>query len=153
MAQLERTLVLIKPDAVQRGLVGEVLARFERKGLKIIGLKMMRLDEVILQEHYAHVLDRPFFAELSQFMSSSPVVIVAIEGLDVVNTVRAIAGIKPTDLGSIRGDYSLSNQKNVIHSSDSLETAEREIARFFSEEELFEYDKDEWKYIFADSDR
>jgi nucleoside-diphosphate kinase len=150
---MEETLVLIKPDAIQRGLVGEILRRFERKGLKVIGLKMLRLKEAVLREHYAHVVDKPFFEELSTFMSSSPVVAVALQGIGAIETVRRISGTSPDDLGSIRGDFSVSNQKNMVHSSDSVETAKREIARFFESQELFEYDKDEWKYIFADSDR
>ena len=150
---MERTVVLIKPDAVQRGLIGEVVKRFEQRGLKIIGFKMMRLDDVLLREHYAHVADKPFFAELSQFMSSSPVVAMAIEGVNAVEHVRTIAGITPQDLGSIRGDFSVSSQRNVVHTSDSIETAEREIVRFFKTSELFTYEKDEWKHVFAESDR
>ncbi len=149
---MERTVVLIKPDALQRGLVGEVVKRFEQRGLKIIGFKMMRLDDALLREHYAHVADKPFFAELSQFMSSSPVMAMAIEGVNAVKHVRTIAGITPEDLGSIRGDFSISGQRNIVHTSDSVETAEREIMRFFKTSELFVYEKDEWKHVFAESD-
>ncbi len=150
---MERSLVLIKPDAVQRGLVGEMIHRFERKGLKLVGLKMMRLKEAVLKEHYAHVVDQPFFAELAQFMSTDPLVALCIEGIDAVDIVRQISGIKNTEFGSIRGDFALSGQRNLIHSSDALETAKREVPRFFSDNELFNYDKDEWKHVYAASEQ
>ena len=146
---MERTLVLIKPDAVQRGLVGEVIHRFEKKGLKLVGLKFIKLKEAVLREHYAHVVDEPFFAELSQFMSSSPLVALCIEGLEAVTVVRGICGIKSTEFGSIRGDFAVSSQRNLVHSSDSRETARREVERFFEAEELCSYDKDEWKHVYS----
>lgn len=150
---MERSLVIIKPDAVQRGLVGEILRRFERKGLKLIALKMMRLDDAILQEHYAHVADKPFFTELSQFMSSSPVVVLCLEGLGAVEIVRLVSGVSPRDMGSIRGDFSLSGQRNIVHSSDSVEAAQKEIHRFFKEEELFQYDKTEWMHTLSSKEK
>lgn len=150
--KIERTLILIKPDAIQRGLAGKIINRFEKKGLKIIGLKMMRLDEAVLREHYAHVVDRPFYQELSQFMSSSPVLALCLEGQNAVELVRKISGTSPEEFGTIRGDFSVSVQKNLVHSSDSLATAEREIDRFFESHELFEYRKDEWKQIYAECD-
>lgn len=150
---MEKTLIIIKPDAIQRGLAGELMTRFERKGLKVVGLKMMRLREAILREHYAHVADEPFFDELAQFMSSTPVIILCLHGLNAIDVVRATAGTSSDQLGSIRGDFSNSSQRNLIHSSDSPETAEREIKRFFMDEELFDYDKDEWKHIYAKSDK
>ena len=149
---MERTLVLIKPDGVQRGLVGEVIGRFEKKGLKIVGMKMVHLKEAVLKEHYAHVEDKPFFAELSQFMSSSPLVAICLEGKFAVSVAREICGVKSTDFGSVRGDYALSGQRNLIHSSDASEVAEREIARFFTKDELFIYEKDEWKHVYAESE-
>lgn len=145
---MQQTLIIIKPDGVQRGFVGEILARMERKGLKIVGLKLMRLKEAVLREHYAHVVDQPFFADLAQFMSASPVAVAVLEGIDAVQTVRNIAGTNPKAPGTIRGDFSISPQRNVIHSSDSEEAASREVARFFTDEELFEYEKDEWKHVF-----
>lgn len=153
MYSLERSLVLIKPDAVQRGLMGKVINRFEDKGLKIIGLKMMRLDEAVLLEHYAHVADKPFYAELAQFMSSSPVMAMALEGLNAVEVVRKLSGTDNFEFGTIRGDYSTSLQKNLVHSSDSLETAEHEIERFFTADELFNYDKEEWRHVYAQCDK
>lgn len=149
----EKTLVIIKPDAVQRGLTGQIIQRYEKKGLKIVGLKMMRLRDAILREHYAHVVDRPFYAELSEFMSSSPVMVLGLEGINAVEVVRKISGTDNFEFGTIRGDFSTSSQRNLVHSSDSLETANNEIERFFEEGELFDYDKDEWKHIYAECDK
>lgn len=153
MKNMEQSLVLIKPDAVQRGLIGKVITRFEQKGLKVVGLKMIRLKEAVLKEHYSHVVDRPFYAELSQFMSSSPVVALALEGLNAVEVVRKLSGTDNFEFGTIRGDYSTSQQKNLVHSSDSLETAQHEIERFFYPADLFDYDKEEWKYVYAQCDK
>lgn len=153
MYEVEQSLVLIKPDAVQRGLMGKIIARFEEKGLKIVGLKMMHLKEAVLHEHYAHVVDRPFYAELSQFMSSSPVVALALEGLNAVEVVRKLSGTDNFEFGTIRGDYSNSQQKNLVHSSDSLETAKNEIERFFLPAELFDYHKEEWNHVYAQCDK
>ncbi|MCF7918268.1 nucleoside-diphosphate kinase [Candidatus Gracilibacteria bacterium] len=149
---MEKSLVLVKPDAIQRGLLGNILNRYEQKGLKIVGMKMIRLDDALLREHYAHVADQPFFDELSRFMSSSPVVALVLEGPNAVELVRIVCGIKPTDMGSIRGDFALSVQRNIVHSSDSPANAKKEVMRFFKEEELFEYEKDEWKHALAKSD-
>jgi len=149
---MERSLVIIKPDAVQRGLVGEITNRFEKKGLKIVGFKMMRLDDAILQEHYAHVAGKPFFRELSRFMSSSPVMVLCLEGLNAVEIVRLVCGVTPADMGSIRGDFSISSQRNIVHSSDSIESAQKELNRFFADSELFQYDKTEWVHTLAKSD-
>lgn len=149
---MERSLVIMKPDAVQRNLVGEIISRFERKGLKIVGLKMMRLDEAVVKEHYAHHAEKDFFKDLSQFMRSNPVVVLVLEGFHAVEIVRAISGIKSSDMGSIRGDYVLSTQKNIIHSSDSVETARKEVPRFFEKSELFEYEKHDWHHVLSDED-
>jgi nucleoside-diphosphate kinase len=139
---MERTLIIIKPDAVQRGLVGTVLSRFEARGFSIAGMKMVQLGQELLKEHYAHIADKPFFPGIAAFMSSSPVVVAVIEGKDAVQVVRDMCG--PTNArkaapGTVRGDYSLSMQCNVIHASDSLEAAKKEIARFFSPGELHGY--------------
>lgn len=149
---MERTLILVKPDAVQRNLLGEIVTRFERKGLKIIGLKMISLDDALLDEHYAHHKDKAFFADLKKYMQSAPIVALVLEGRDVVNAVRIIVG--PTkgheaDAGSIRGDFSMSVQTNLVHASDSLATAEKEIKRFFRSDELFGYDKIDSGYVFG----
>lgn len=153
MAVMEQSLVLIKPDAVQRGLIGKIITRFETKGLKVVGLKMMNLKEAVLKEHYAHVVDRPFYEELAQFMGSSPVVALGLEGLNAVEVVRKLSGTDNFEFGTIRGDYSTSQQKNLVHSSDSKETAEREMERFFVPAELFDYDKEEWKHVYAQCDQ
>ncbi|OGF63489.1 nucleoside-diphosphate kinase [Candidatus Giovannonibacteria bacterium RIFCSPLOWO2_01_FULL_44_40] len=152
----EKTLVIIKPDALQRNLLGEILRRLERKGLKIIGLKMMRLDDLLLGEHYAHHKDKPFFEGLKKFMKSAPVIVAALSGFNAVKAVRLIAG--PTygaeaDAGTIRGDFSMSTQTNIVHASDSVETAETEIERFFKPEELFDYKKVDFEFIYGEEER
>jgi len=152
----EKTLVLIKPDAIQRGLIGEILQRFERKGLKVVALKMMRLDEAVLREHYAHIADKPFFPGVSNFMQSSPVVAVCVEGLEVVNAVRLITGItkaREAESGSIRGDFAMSVACNVIHASDSVENATQEVKRFFNSDEIHSYDKGEYLHVYAEDER
>jgi nucleoside-diphosphate kinase len=152
----EKTLVLIKPDAIQRGLVGEILSRLEKKGLKLIGMKMMRLDDAVLREHYAHIADKPFFPGVSNFMQSSPVVALCLEGLEVVNAVRLITGItkaRDAEAGSIRGDYAMSVACNVIHASDSVESAKGEVIRFFAKDELFEYMKSEYEFVYVQDER
>lgn len=151
----EKTLVLIKPDGVQRGLIGEVFKRFERKGLKVIGAKMMSLDEAVLREHYAHISDKPFFPGVSQFMQRSPVVAICLEGLEVVAAVRKIVGItkaREADAGSIRGDFAMSLTCNVIHASDSVDTAKKEVPRFFKVDDLFEYEKNEYEHVYMEEE-
>src|SRR5258708_5190928 len=140
---MEQTLVLIKPDAMQRDLVGELIQRFERKGLKLVGIKMMGLSDDLLDEHYSHLAGRDFFAEIKTFMRSTPIIACCWEGVDCVNTVRALCGItraREAAPGTIRGDLAMSVQANLVHASDSLETAEVEVARFFDADELFEYE-------------
>lgn len=136
----ETTLILCKPDAVQKNLVGEILKRFEGEGFKIRGLKMLRLSDEILKEHYAHVADRPFFPEIVEFMQSSPVVALALSGENVIARVRELLG--PTDStkaapGTLRGDFGTNMMINVCHASDSPETAAAELKRFFKDEEVF----------------
>jgi len=151
----ERTLVLIKPDAIQRGLFGEITARFEKKGLKLVGVKMMTLDEAVLREHYAHLADKPFFGGLMKFMQSTPVIAMCWEGLEVVDAVRRLTGItksREAEMGSIRGDFAMSVSCNVIHASDTVENAEKEVSRFFKKDELFEYAKSEYTHVYADDE-
>ena len=153
---MEKTLVLIKPDGIQRGLIGEIVSRFEKKGLKVVGIKMLRLDDQILKEHYAHIADKPFFPGTAKFMKSTPVIALALEGLECVNAVRLLCGItnaREADAGSIRGDLAMSIQCNVVHASDSSETAKKEVARFFESGELFGYSKDEYMHVYADDER
>ena len=140
---MERTLVLIKPDAVQRGLIGRIITRFEEKGLKIVGIKFMGLGDKLLEEHYSHLADKPFFAGTKAFMKSTPVVAICFEGLDCVETVRRVCGItkaREAAPGTIRGDLAMSVQANLVHASDSLETAKKEVARFFTPDELLQYE-------------
>jgi nucleoside-diphosphate kinase len=139
---MQRTLVLLKPDTVQRSLVGTLLARFEQKGLKIVGLKMMTMDKALCDEHYAHMTSKPFYPAIVEFMVSGPIVALAIEGHDAVGVVRKMCGLTAESewvTGTIRGDYARSIDNNLIHSSDSLETAAVEVERFFRSEELFSY--------------
>ncbi|PIQ77674.1 nucleoside-diphosphate kinase [Candidatus Peregrinibacteria bacterium CG11_big_fil_rev_8_21_14_0_20_46_8] len=153
---MERTLILIKPDGVQRGLVGEVLRRLERKGLKLAGLKMMTLDEAVLREHYAHIADKSFYPGVESFMKSSPVVAVCAEGLEAVEAVRLITGItkaREADAGTIRGDFAMSVACNVIHASDTPENAAKEVKRFFNPDELHSYDKSEYMHVYVEDER
>ena len=147
----QRSLIIVKPDALQRTLLGEIVHRFERKGLKIVGLKMMHISDAKVIEHYSHHADKPFFAGLKQFMQSSPVVMMVLEGYEAIDAIRLIVGPtkgRAADAGSIRGDFAMSVQYNIIHASDSEESAKAEIGRFFSAEELFTYPKidDNWIY-------
>jgi len=151
----EQSLIIIKPDALQRGLVGEIFHRFERKGLKIIGLKMIELEDIMLEDHYAHHRDKPFFDSLKKFMKSAPVILVVISGINAIGAIRLIVG--PTkgyeaDAGSVRGDFSMSGQANIVHASDSTTTAEREITLFFKPGELFDYQKPEFPWVYSNVD-
>ena len=140
---MQRTLILIKPDAIQRGLIGRIITRFEEKGLKTVGIKFLNLTDELLNEHYSHLVDKPFFGGIKRFMQLTPVVAICLEGLDCVDTVRALCGItkaREAAPGTIRGDWAMSVQANLVHASDSVETAEKEVARFFNESELFEYE-------------
>jgi len=150
---MEKSLILIKPDSLQRGLVGEIISRFEKKGLKLIGVKMVSLDDAVLEEHYYHLADKPFFGEIKDFMKSSPVVVLAlVGGQGSVLAIRTLVG--PTKgqeapAGTIRGDFGLSGANNIVHASDSVENGASEIARFFSADELFEYEKTDQKHIYG----
>lgn len=149
----ERSLIIIKPDAIQRSIVGEIVTRFERKGLKIIGMKMMYLKDALVEEHYAHVADKPFFPRIKRFMTSSPVIVMAVAGIKAVDSIRLIVGVTKgyeADAGTIRGDYALSMQSNVVHASDSVENGAIEIKRFFDDSEIVDYDKVDTAFIFSD---
>lgn len=149
----EKTLIILKPDAVNRGLMGEVIGRFERKGLKIVGMKMMQVEDALLEAHYAHIKDRPFFAGIKSYMKSSPVVVMALSGIGAVAATRIIVG--PTKAyeapaGTIRGDFSLSTQSNIVHASDSVEAGVIEVSRFFKGEEIFDYTRNDFGYVYSD---
>lgn len=151
----EKTVLIVKPDGVQRGLVGEVTKRLEMKGLKIVGLKMMYLDEERLREHYAHHVEKPFYPGLEAFMKSSPVVVICAEGKNAVAAVRLVAGVTDAgkaDGGTIRGDLAM-GMCNVVHCSDSVETAKDEVGRFFSEEEVFDYSKTDYLHVYMEDER
>lgn len=131
---MERTYIMLKPDCIKRGLMGEVIGRIEKKGFKIVDAKMMNLDEPILREHYAHIADKPFFPDVVAYMTSGPVLAMIVEGDNAVAGMRNIMGPTKYDEakgGTIRGDFATSTSENIIHGSDSVENAEIEIARFF----------------------
>jgi nucleoside-diphosphate kinase len=149
----EKSLIIIKPDAIQRNLAGEIVVRLEKKGLKIIGLKMMTLEDAKIEEHYAHIKDKPFFPGIRDFMKATPVIVMAVEGVNAVSAIRLLVG--PTkaweaNAGTIRGDFSLSTQSNLVHASDTVEAGIKEIARFFKEDEIFSYDRVDTDYIYAE---
>lgn len=142
---MSRTLVLLKPDSVQRALVGDLITRFERRGLKIAGMKLMQVTDDLAHRHYGEHDGKPFFADLVQFITSGPIVAMVLEGENAVQLVRATMGsTNPTDSapGSIRGDYGMTIGMNLVHGSDSDESAEREIGLFFSPDEVLTYERD-----------
>ncbi|MBI2613477.1 MAG: nucleoside-diphosphate kinase [Candidatus Levybacteria bacterium] len=148
---MERSVVLVKPDGVQRGLIGEIIHRFERKGLKLVGLKMISLNDAVLDEWYVHHKDKPFFGGLKSYMKSYPVIAMLLEGKDVVATVRKMIGItkaRDAEPGTIRGDFAMSQQYNLIHASESIETAKKEQSLIFSKEEIFDWDKKDIESIY-----
>jgi nucleoside-diphosphate kinase len=149
---MERTLVLLKPDALQRGLLGEIISRFERKGLKLVGAKMMWLEDALLDEHYAHLAHLPFFGEIKGFMMRTPVIAMCWEGVNCVDVVRRMCGVTKSweaDPGTIRGDFGMSIQANLVHASDSPDTARAEIGRFFSDDELFDWEWVQTPYLYT----
>ncbi len=153
MPDTQKTLVLLKPDALQRDLLGDIVSRFERKGLKIVGMKLIRLTNELLDEHYAHHSEKPFFASLKQFMMETPVVGIALEGINAVNEVRKVVGStnpQEADAGTIRADFSMYMGSNLVHASDTEENAQIEIKRFFQDQEIFLYEKITDKYIFGE---
>jgi nucleoside-diphosphate kinase len=140
---MQRTLVLCKPDTVQRGLVGRVVSRFEEKGLKLVGMKMLRIDESLAGRHYAEHVEKPFYADLLAFITASPIVALAVEGDNAVEVVRNLMGVtnpQKAGSGTIRGDFGLHLTMNLVHGSDSLASAQREVALFFAPEELYDYE-------------
>jgi nucleoside-diphosphate kinase len=140
---MERTLVLLKPDCVERRLMGRVISRFEEKGLNIIGMKMLRVTPALAKQHYAEHVSKPFYPGLEKFITASPIVAMVVEGLEVIRVVRemlgATSGLKAT-AGTIRGDYSSSRQMNLAHASDGPEASQREINLYFKPEEILPYE-------------
>jgi len=148
---MERTFVMIKPDGVQRGLIGEIISRLERKGLKIVAMKMINVDRELAEKHYAEHKEKPFFNNLVQYITSGPVVAMVVEGKNAIKVVRTLVGATdPVEAqpGTIRGDFGLDIGRNIIHASDSLESAEREISLFFKPDEILEYKRidEDWLY-------
>jgi len=151
---MERTLIILKPDAVQRGLVGEIITRFERKGIQIVGAKLMKIAPSLAEQHYAPHKGKPFYEGLVKFMTSSPVLVLALAGKDVINISRKMMGAtfgSKAEPGTIRGDFGVSNSFNLIHGSDSPEAAARELGLFFKPEELLDWSPASqiWVYDFA----
>jgi len=152
---MEKTLVIIKPGAIQRGLIGEVIRRFEQKGLQICGLKMLQLTDQILEEHYAHIVEKPFFPRVKSAMKATPVIVLCLKGMDAVHVTHRLAGAtngREAAMGTMRGDFSMSVQWNIIHTSDSIKTAAAELARFFKEDEIFEYKQSYLEYIYSEDE-
>ena len=153
---MEQSVVLVKPDGVQRGLIGEVIQRFEKKGLKLVGIKMISLDDAVLDSWYAHHKDKPFFPGLKSYMKSYPVVAMLWEGYEAVGTIRRLTGItlaREAEPGTIRGDFAMSQQYNLIHASENLEAAEKEKNLVFSAEEVFDWDKKDLENIYLPNER
>lgn len=153
---MEQTFIILKPSTISRGLVGDVLTRFQRKGLIITGLKMMQLNEDILREHYAHLVDRPFFPDLVRSMMATPVIVMVLKGKDAVTVVRSIVGAtncRAAAPGTIRGDFGMSGQENIVHASDSPENALIEINRFFKPEEIYDYNIITFTSLYAPDER
>ena len=152
---MEQTLVILKPSAVERGLIGEVITRIQNKGLIITGMKMMQLDETILREHYAHLVDRPFFPSIVESMTASPVICMVLKGVDVVSVFRKMTGStngRNAEPGTLRGDFCMSGQANIVHASDSVENAKIEIARFFKPEEVFDYTPSNVEFLYGEDE-
>jgi len=149
MKEMERTLVLVKPDGMQRALAGEIIARLERRGLKIVGMKLLHMDEKLAKRHYAVHEGKPFFKPLVDYITSSPIIAAVFEGTKAVEVVRnTMGGTNPVQaaMGTIRGDFGLEIGRNLVHGSDSVENAKKEIALFFSPGEIVTYEReiDRW---------
>lgn len=139
---MERTLVILKPSAIARNLIGIIIKRFEQKGLTVAGIKMVKLTETLLREHYSHLKDKPFFNSILNSMMALPVIVICLEGINAVEVVRQMIGAtNPTKAaaGTIRGDYGMSSRENIVHASDSVENAVIELKRFFRDDEIFTY--------------
>lgn len=152
---MEQTLCILKPSAVGRFLMGEIIARIERKGLIVKGMKMMQLDEQILREHYAHLVDKPFFPEIVKSMTATPVVVMCIGGVEAVSVFRAMTGVtngRQAAPGTLRGDFCMSNQANIVHASDTVENAAIELRRFFKPGEIFDWTPEQVSYLYGNGE-
>lgn len=151
---MERTLIILKPDAVQRGFSGQIIDRFEKKGLQIVGMKLMKIGHALAEMHYAPHKGKPFYEGLVKFMTSSPVIVLALSGKDCIAISRKMMGAtfgSKAEPGTIRGDFGVSNSFNLIHGSDSAESAQRELGLFFKHEELIDWTPaaHAWVYDYA----
>ncbi|MCM1489805.1 MAG: nucleoside-diphosphate kinase [Muribaculum sp.] len=152
---MEQTLVILKPSAIERGLVGEIISRIQKKGLIITGMKMMQLDEAILREHYAHLVEKPFFPTIVASMTASPVICMVLKGVDAVAVFRQMTGVtngRKAAPGTLRGDFCMSGSANIIHASDSVENALIEIKRFFKPEEVLDYTPANVGFLYVDDE-
>jgi len=152
---MERTLIILKPDAVQRGLSGKILARFEDKGLKLVAARLRKLDEALLAQHYVDHKDRPFYPGLVRFMSESPVMVLVLEGVEAISVCRGLMGKtngRESPPGTIRGDFGMSRSYNLVHGSDSAAAAEREIGLFFDDDEIQEWQPASHKWVYDAED-
>ena len=148
---METTLIILKPDAVQRGLMGRIISRFEDKGLQVVGARLMRIDQTLAERHYEPHRGKPFYDGLIKFMTSAPVLVLAVAGMGAIDISRNLMGAtfgSKADPGTIRGDFGVSNSFNLIHGSDSPDSARRELGLFFAPEELLDYDRaiEGWVY-------
>jgi nucleoside-diphosphate kinase len=153
---MEKTVVLVKPDGLQRGLVGEIISRFERKGLKLVGIKMATMTDEVLDQWYAHHKGKDFFSDLKKFMKWTPIIAMVWEGLEAVAAVRKIVGTtkgREAEAGSIRGDFTMSGSQNLIHASDSPETAKKELKLLFNPEEIVRYESGTECLIYSKKER
>jgi len=151
---MERTFVMVKPDGVKRGLIGEVIKRIEQKGLKIVAMKMIEISKELAEKHYAEHKEKPFFQNLISYITSGPVVAMVVEGKEAVKVMRNLVGkTNPIEAspGTIRGDFAMDIGRNVVHASDSIESAEREISLFFSKEEILSYERADEKWIYEEA--
>ena len=152
---MEKTLVIFKPSAIDRRLVGKILSRVEDKGFVIAGIKMMQLDEKILREHYAHLTDKPFFPSIVKSMTATPVIVACLAGVEAVRVFREMTGVtngRNATPGTLRGDFCMSGQANIVHASDSVENAEIELARFFKPEEIFDYNPSNIQFFYGEDE-
>lgn len=153
---MEQTLVILKPSAVNRCLVGEIINRIEKKGLIISGMKMIQLDEKILREHYSHLVEKPFFPSIVESMTATPVIVMVLSGCEVVEVFRQMTGVtngRKALPGTLRGDFCMSGQANIVHASDSVENAKIEISRFFKPEEVFDYVPLNIDFLYGDNEK
>lgn len=152
---MEKTLVILKPSCVERGIIGEIISRFEKKGLQLVGMKMMQLTDAILEVHYAHLKDKPYFGRVRKSMEASPVIVQCWKGIDATQVVRNLVGVtngRNAQPGTIRGDFSMSSQENIVHASDCSESAISELKHFFNENEIFDFDTSRIPFLYANDE-